>query len=90
MARRDESGEDDELQGSTVARAISSIGHTKSGGHSSRSRGLNQIFQDLDDDESGGDGPYVFVEYPKHVIIDGVTYVANDAAHEASIRAKGR
>lgn len=92
MARIDDSGDDEKGRGSNAAKAISNAGHAASGGHvtgkGGKSKGLNQIFQDVDDD-TGGDGPYVFVEYPKHVIVDGVTHTANDRAHEASIRAKG-
>lgn len=79
MPRRDESGEEDP-RGANAASAINKIGHSKSGGH-------NQIFQDPNaDDDTGGDGPYTFVEYPKHVTVGGVTYTANDAAHEAQIK----
>ena len=91
MPRDDESGED-EPRSAPASRTVGRVGHAQSGGHNTGRGGRpkpNQIFQDPNDDDGGGDRPYVFVEYPKHVTIDGKTHIARDQTHEAHLKAKG-
>ena len=102
MARRDDGGNDENRGAkarAAVSRASHpAAGGHPSGSHPSvraPTRGLmrNQIYSpsarrqwDADDAATGGDGPYQYVEYPKHVVIDGVTHVAQSAEHEQAIR----
>lgn len=73
MARKDESGgEEDKDRVSGTLRAIRSVGHPASGGHSLVAQAIRQgNYVHLDDDDGDDDMPQPWMEYPKWVTRDG-------------------
>ena len=93
MARDDEAGYGENAK-SRHAAHVSRVSHPKGGGHSKSASAKSPLakanraqWDAWADAPTGGDGPYVPQEYPKHVIVGGVLHVCSDAAHEARVTA---
>jgi cytochrome c1 len=92
MARR-EDNDADEGRGGKARAAVSRAAHPAAGGHPASRTARNQIYSpsarsqwNAADDPTGGDGPYQFIEYPKHVKdADGTVHTCLSAEHEAAI-----
>jgi len=92
MARRIDydGGDDDESRGNSTRSVVAAVGHGASGGHPTMaSRARNQIIQAFDGN-GPDDMPYSFVEYPKHVTVNGILYVCGNADEEAAALATGQ
>ena len=90
MARqKDDGGADDESRGNATRSLVTTVGHGASGGHPMNSRARNQIIQAFDGN-GPDDMPYAFVEYPKHVTVNGILYVCANADDEAKALATGQ
>lgn len=80
IIRADDYGDDEDKAASTN-KTLEMVGHSASGGHH------NSIYYDLDGEDDGGYVPYEFVEYPKHVTVNGKLFVCNNEAEEETAKA---